>query len=65
MQQPIIIGDFENKELNNLINKYHFKLKILADHETIPASFWGDPEAGLIGKTIFVKKITPLHSFFH
>tara|TARA_B110000438_G_C15626854_1_gene569117 strand:- start:150 stop:641 length:492 start_codon:yes stop_codon:yes gene_type:complete len=65
LQQPIIIGDFENKELNNLINKYHFKLKILADHETIPASFWGDPEAGLIGKTIFVKKITPLHSFFH
>jgi hypothetical protein len=65
LQQPIIIGDFENKELHNLINKYHLELQILADDEPIPASFWGEPEAGLIGKTIFVKKATPLHSMFH
>lgn len=65
MQQPIIIGDFEKKELHNLINKYHLELQILADDEPIPASFWGEPEAGLIGKTIFVKNVTPLHSMFH
>ena len=65
MRQCLTVGDFQSKELQDLIEKYHLKLTILADNEEIPASFWGDPEAGLIGKTIFVKKITPLHSFLH
>lgn len=65
VRQCVTVGDFQIKELQDLIGKYHLKVKILNDKQEIPASFWGDPEAGLIGKTIFVKKITPLHSFFH
>jgi hypothetical protein len=32
---------------------------------TIPGSYWGAPEAGLIGKTLFWRPDTPLHSLLH
>ena len=31
----------------------------------IPGSFWGEPEAGLIGNRLFVRDDTPLHSALH
>ena len=33
--------------------------------ESIPGSFWGDEEAGLIGDTIYVRGDTPVHSAMH
>lgn len=32
---------------------------------TIPGSFWGDGEAGLIGNKLYVRPDTPLHSLLH
>jgi hypothetical protein len=31
----------------------------------IPGSYWGDPEAGLIGDRLYVREDTPLHSALH
>jgi len=33
--------------------------------ETIPGSFWGAPEAGLIGSVIYLRDDTPVHSALH
>ncbi len=33
--------------------------------EDIPGSYWGSPEAGLIGHTLYVREDTPLHSALH
>ncbi|ERJ20086.1 hypothetical protein SSPSH_000950 [Salinisphaera shabanensis E1L3A] len=33
--------------------------------QSIPGSFWGDEEAGLIGDTIYVRDDTPVHSAMH
>ena len=33
--------------------------------QSIPGSFWGDKEAGLIGDTIYVRDDTPVHSAMH
>ena len=63
--QRYFINDCEKKDLRYLVNKFNFNLEIIINSQEIPASYWGDPEAGLIGKTIFVKSITPLHSFLH
>lgn len=32
---------------------------------TIPGSYWGDREAGLIGRKLFLRADTPLHSALH
>jgi hypothetical protein len=31
----------------------------------IPGSFWGEPEAGLIGRSLFARDDTPVHSALH
>lgn len=31
----------------------------------IPGSFWGSPEAGLVGHTVYVRADTPVHSALH
>jgi hypothetical protein len=33
--------------------------------QSIPGSYWGDPEAGLIGNRVYVRDDTPLHSALH
>lgn len=33
--------------------------------EPIPGSYWGAPEAGLIGNRLYVRSDTPLHSLLH
>jgi hypothetical protein len=33
--------------------------------EAIPGSYWGEPEAGVIGSTIFARDDTPVHSLLH
>lgn len=45
----------------------HFNLTILQvdEHHTIPGSFWGDAEAGLISNIVYVRADTPVHSVLH
>jgi hypothetical protein len=33
--------------------------------EPIPGSYWGEPEAGLLGARIFLRDDTPVHSALH
>jgi len=37
----------------------------VADDEPIPGSHWGDEEAGLIGRNLFARTDTPVHSILH
>jgi hypothetical protein len=37
----------------------------VSDAAPIPGSYWGAPEAGLIGNTIYARSDTPLHSVLH
>jgi hypothetical protein len=37
----------------------------LADGEAIPGSYWGPPEAGLVGDRLYYRPDTPLHSLLH
>lgn len=40
-------------------------LKRVADGQAIPASFWGEGEAGVIGRCVYARGDTPLHSILH
>ncbi len=48
-----------------LLARYGLVCEAVADGADIPGSFWGDEEAGLIGKRLLVRADTPVHSALH
>ncbi|HTB69211.1 MAG TPA: hypothetical protein VK727_23520 [Steroidobacteraceae bacterium] len=52
-------------ELALVLHHYGLTLTLIAPHEDIPGSFWGDSEAGLKGDTLYARLDTPVHSVLH
>lgn len=51
--------------LSELACRYDLAVVAVDLNETIPGSYWGDPEAGLVRRTVYVREDTPVHSFLH
>lgn len=51
--------------LSDLLTAYKLTLKSIRVDNPIPASFWGESEAGIIGKSVYRRPDTPLHSILH
>jgi hypothetical protein len=51
--------------LRELLARYDLTLELLDQNEKIVGSHWGEPEAGLVGRTVYVRADTPLHSALH
>lgn len=51
--------------LRQLLQPYRLELIVVPDAEPLPGSFWGDPEAGLIGQQLFIRPHTPVQSAMH
>jgi hypothetical protein len=51
--------------LGVLLARYGLELRLVGPDENIPASYWGDSEAGLKGSTLYARSDTPLHSVLH
>ncbi len=61
----LVCGDFERGALHALLDRYGLELCWVDDGEAIPGSHWGDPEAGLVGTAVYVRRDTPVHSLLH
>ena len=48
-----------------LTRRFGVELRHLSRDDVLPGSYWGDSEAGLRGKTLYVRADTPLHSLLH
>jgi hypothetical protein len=48
-----------------LLARYGLRLVAVADGADIPGSYWGNPEAGLIGHEVHARGDTPVHSLLH
>ncbi len=48
-----------------LLARYGLVLSPVPDAEPIPGSYWGDDEAGLLGRRVLARADTPLHSLLH
>ncbi|MGB0134605.1 hypothetical protein [Dokdonella sp.] len=59
------LGDIDAEALGDLLRAHGLQLHVIADDQPIPGSFWGEPEAGLIGSTVFARRDTPVHSVLH
>jgi hypothetical protein len=61
----LTLADIPLEPIVTLLRRYGVQLSRVADGAAIPGSYWGDPEAGLIGDTVHARADTPLHSLLH
>jgi len=61
----LTVADVAVDDLVSLLGKYGLELIIENDSAPITGSFWGDPEAGVVNKAIYVHTDTPVHSLLH
>ena len=48
-----------------VLSGYGLELRELPADAEIPGSYWGAPEAGLVGQQLLVRPDTPVHSLLH
>ncbi len=59
------VADITFDSVQDFVAVHGVELRVVGDSESIPGSFWGAPEAGLIGSALFVQAVTPVHSLLH
>jgi hypothetical protein len=58
-------SDIDPQALVQLLARFGLTVERVKASESIPGSFWGDEEAGLIGDRLLLRPDTPLHSALH
>ena len=58
-------SDIDLNALRELLQRFGLGLKMVADDAPITGSWFGDPEAGLVGLNLIVRGDTPVHSALH
>ena len=48
-----------------LLHRLGLSVQMVAPGEPIPGSYWGEPEAGVIGARLYLREDTPVHSALH
>ena len=59
------VADVGVDEPAALLKRFGLELIRVDDGEDIPGSYWGEPEAGIIGTRVYVRNDTPVHSLLH
>ncbi len=60
-----MISDLNFDPIAELLGKFELVLELVADEKTISGSYWGEPEAGVLGDRVYVRSNTPVHSLLH
>ncbi len=61
----LTLAEFGDDGIAALAARYRVEFCLVGDGETIPGTFWGEPEAGIIGQRLYARGDTPLHSVLH
>ncbi|APZ44726.1 hypothetical protein [Acidihalobacter ferrooxydans] len=61
----LTLTDLPPDAAHALLRDYGLELVRVAPGTTIPGSYWGEPEAGLIGTQVYARPDTPAHSLLH
>ena len=65
-ETPILTtGQLGVDRLRQLLARYRLSLEMVPDGASITASYWGNPEAGVRGLTVYARNDTPVHSILH
>lgn len=63
--QVTCVGDIRFDDAVALLAAHQLRLHRVDDAAPIPGSYWGEPEAGIIGSDVYVRDDTPVHSMLH
>ena len=61
----LLLRDIGFADAAALLARYGLELRPVADDAPIPGSYWGEPEAGIVGSVVFARGDTPVHSLLH
>jgi len=61
----LTLADIGFEAPSALLASYGLRLVAVADGADIPGSYWGNPEAGLVGHEVHARGDTPVHSLLH
>lgn len=61
----LLIADIDPGAFSHLLSGYGLQVDMLPAGAAIPGSYWGEPEAGLVGDRLLVRPDTPVHSALH
>lgn len=63
--RTLSLADIDVAGARSLLAGHGIMLALIADDAPIPGSHWGEPEAGVIGATVYARRDTPVHSMLH
>ena len=61
----LLCGEVGFEPLRDLLVRFDLELCVVDDGEPIPGSYWQPPEAGMLGRRIYARADTPVHSLLH
>ena len=61
----LLLREIEFADAARLLAAHGLELVRVEDGAPIPGSYWGEPEAGIIGGTVYARGDTPVHSMLH
>jgi hypothetical protein len=61
----LLLREIPQGSAAELLRRYGLTLILMADGARIPGSYWGEPEAGVIGEKVYARGDTPVHSLLH
>ena len=60
-----VCDGLHHPRLTALLARFRLELVTVPDRAPIPGSYWGEPEAGIVGNTVYARADTPVHSVLH
>ena len=61
----LTVADADVRDVASLLQRFGLELVVQDEADAIKGSYWGEPEAGIVGKTVYVRGDTPVHSALH
>jgi hypothetical protein len=65
LTKVLLFANCDQSALANLLSHFGLNIELVEKSISIPGSFWGDAEAGLIADRLMVRADTPVHSILH
>lgn len=59
------LSGLDASALAQFLQRFGLRVVLVEDGAPIPGSYWGAPEAGLIGSCVYARDDTPVHSLLH
>jgi len=61
----LLCREIELDNLRELLQRFGISVELIAGDAPIPGSWFGEPEAGIIATTLYIRSDTPVHSALH